>query len=135
MTTYARSGNSSNENRDIVYLPEYLDYIFVDSNIGGLCRFTDTEHVIRNISQKLSNQCYSIITIDEVKYAIKETLKEMKKYCDHLKNIAIQDGIAYDKILQVVLILMMIKTKSLIYQMRFMKLKETIWPLLLFWSM
>ena len=44
----------------------------------------------------LSNQCYSIITIDKVKYAIKETLKEMKKYVDHLRNIAIQDHNAYE---------------------------------------
>ena len=76
MTTYARAGNSSNDDREIVELPEDLNFIFGNNNLDGMCRLTDTERVIRNIPQKLKTQCHSIITIDEVKTAIKETLKE-----------------------------------------------------------
>ena len=96
MTTYARAGNSSNDDGKIVDLPEDLNFIFGNNNLEGMCRLTKTERWIRNIPQKLSNQCYSIITIDEVKYAIQETLKEMKTYCDGLRNLALMEHNAYE---------------------------------------
>ena len=51
---------------------------------------------LRNILQKLKNQCFSIVTIDDVRNAIKETLKVMKRHVDDLKNISMQEQLNYE---------------------------------------